>query len=37
MNQADTVRIELVGEDGETTVLKDGLALKQGEVIDASG
>ncbi len=36
MNQADTVRIEWVGEDGETKVLKDGLALEEGEVIDAS-
>ena len=31
-----TVTIQLVGDDGNTTVLKDGLALLEGEVIDAS-
>ncbi len=31
-----TVRIELAGADGETTVLKDGLALEAGEVLDAT-
>jgi len=31
-----TVRIEYVGEDGSTTVLKDNLALQQGEVIDSA-
>ena len=35
MAAAGAVRIELEG-DGETTVLKDGLALLEGEVIDAS-
>ena len=33
---AGTVRIEFVGTDGKTTVLKDKLALKAGEVIDAA-
>lgn len=36
MADADTVRIELVDSDGNATVLKDGLALQKGEVIDAS-
>lgn len=36
MESAGNVRIELAGDDGETTVLKDGLSLQQGEVIDAS-
>ncbi|MFP5308761.1 MAG: NADP-dependent isocitrate dehydrogenase, partial [Actinomycetes bacterium] len=36
MPAADTLRIELVGADGSTTVLKDGLAVQAGEVIDAS-
>ena len=36
MERADTVRIELAREDGSTTVLKDGLALLEGEVLDAS-
>ncbi len=36
METADTVRIELVTGDGDVTVLKDGLSLLQGEVIDAS-
>ena len=31
-----TVRIEFVAEDGSTSVLKDGLALLEGEVIDAA-
>ena len=30
------VRIEFVGKDGKTTVLKDKLALKAGEIIDAA-
>ena len=34
--EATTVRVEHVGADGTTTVLKDGLSLKAGEVIDAS-
>ncbi len=33
---ATTVRIEHVGSDGETTVLKDGIALEVGEILDAS-
>ncbi len=33
---ATTVRIEHVGLDGTTTVLKDGLALQAGEIIDAT-
>jgi len=33
---ADDIRIELVGTDGSTTVLKDKLSLLQGEVIDAT-
>jgi len=36
MADADVVRIELVGEDGGVTVLKDLLALRAEEVIDAS-
>jgi isocitrate dehydrogenase len=36
MAEANTVRIELVGQDGETTVLKEKLELQTGEVIDAS-
>ncbi len=33
---ATTVRIEHVGKDGTTTVLKDGLALEAGEIIDGT-
>ena len=33
---ADNVRIELESVDGSTTVLKEGLALQAGEVIDAA-
>ena len=36
MNEADDVKIEFVGEDGHVTVLKDDLALLQGEVMDSS-
>tara|TARA_R110002072_G_scaffold302100_1_gene483964 strand:- start:152942 stop:155179 length:2238 start_codon:yes stop_codon:yes gene_type:complete len=36
MSEADAVRIELVGEDGGVTVLKDMLALQADEVIDSS-
>ena len=36
LSQPTSVKIELVGSDGETTVLKEGLALEEGEVIDAS-
>ncbi|MBI1911503.1 MAG: NADP-dependent isocitrate dehydrogenase [Deltaproteobacteria bacterium] len=32
----ETARIEFVGADGKTTVLKDKLALKAGEIIDAA-
>jgi len=34
--EAGPVRIEFLGTDGKTTVLKDQLALKAGEVIDAA-
>jgi isocitrate dehydrogenase len=34
--EATTTRIEFVGKDGKTTVLKDKLNLKAGEVIDAA-
>ena len=34
--QATSVKIQLVAVDGQTTVLKDDLALQDGEVIDAS-
>src|SRR3990167_5727085 len=36
IGEAGPVRIEFVGADGKTTVLKEGLALKAGEVIDAA-
>ncbi|GAB5444886.1 MAG: NADP-dependent isocitrate dehydrogenase [Fuerstiella sp.] len=36
MTAAGSVRIELVDADGTSTVLKDGLKLEAGEVIDAS-
>ena len=36
MAEAGKVKIELVGNDGKTTVLKESLALQAGEVIDAS-
>ncbi|MCL4108842.1 UNVERIFIED_CONTAM: hypothetical protein GTU68_050466 [Idotea baltica] len=36
MSAADKVSIQLVGDDGTTTVLKSDLALQEGEVIDAS-
>ena len=36
MTESGEVRIELVADDGETTVLKEGLSLQIGEVIDAS-
>jgi isocitrate dehydrogenase len=36
LSQPTTVSIELLGTDGETTSLKEGLALEEGEVIDAS-
>ena len=34
--EAVTTRIEFVGKDGKVTVLKDKLALKAGEIIDAA-
>jgi len=34
--EAQPVRIEFVGEDGKTTVLKEGISLQPGEVIDAA-
>jgi isocitrate dehydrogenase len=33
---AGEAKIEFIGEDGKTTVLKEGLALQAGEVIDAA-
>jgi isocitrate dehydrogenase len=36
MNGADEVKIEFVADDGATTLLKDGLALQKGEVIDSA-
>ena len=36
MSAAGSVKVELVGDDGKTTVLKDKLALLAGEVIDAT-
>lgn len=36
MSEADAVRIELVGQDGSVSVLKEMLALQAGEVIDSS-
>lgn len=36
LNDATTVKIELVGEDGSTEVLKDGLKLQAGEVFDTT-
>jgi isocitrate dehydrogenase len=36
VSEPTTVRIEHVGADGATTVLKDGLALQAGETIDAT-
>jgi len=36
LGQPTTVSIELLSKDGQTTVLKEGLALEEGEVIDAS-
>ncbi len=32
----DTLQIRFVGADGETTVLKDGLAVLEGEIVDAT-
>ena len=36
MSEAGAVRIEFVGQDGKTTVLKEKTTLKAGEVIDAA-
>ena len=36
MGQATTARIEFVGGDGNITPLKEGLALEEGDVIDAA-
>ena len=36
LSQPTTVSIELVGKDGQTTLLKEGLTLEDGEVIDTS-
>jgi isocitrate dehydrogenase len=36
LGAATTVRIEFVGADGKVTVLKDKLALQQGEILDAT-
>ncbi len=36
MENAGEVKIEFVGADGTTKILKEGLKLKAGEVIDAS-
>jgi isocitrate dehydrogenase len=36
LSDATTAKIELVGTDGSTTVLKEGLALQAGEVLDAT-
>lgn len=36
MENAGSVRIEFVGNDGSTTVLKDNLSLQSGEVLDAA-
>ncbi|MBV9605360.1 MAG: NADP-dependent isocitrate dehydrogenase [Solirubrobacterales bacterium] len=36
LEREDKVRIEYVDADGKTTVLKDGIAVKAGEIIDAA-
>ena len=36
LSKPTTVKIELLSKDGQSTVLKEGLALEEGEVIDAS-
>ncbi|MFL6134196.1 MAG: NADP-dependent isocitrate dehydrogenase, partial [Nocardioidaceae bacterium] len=36
VDEAGSLRIELVGEDGTTTVLKDKVAVRAGEVVDAT-
>ncbi len=34
--KAGTLKIELVGKDGNTTVLKDGIAVQEGEIVDST-
>jgi isocitrate dehydrogenase len=36
MSAADTLRIELVADDGTSTTLREGLAVEPGEVVDAT-
>jgi len=36
VEKASEVKIEFVGDDGRTTILKEGLALQEGEVIDTA-
>ena len=36
MDKADVVKIEFVGEDGSTKLLKEGLALQKDEVVDST-
>jgi isocitrate dehydrogenase len=36
ISEATTLRIELTAADGATTVLKDGLAVQAGEIVDAA-
>ena len=36
VEKATEVKIEFVGDDGSTTILKEGLALQEGEVIDTA-
>ncbi len=36
MGKATTVRIEHVAEDGTVTILKDGIALQEGEILDGT-
>lgn len=36
IGKATTVKIEHVGADGETTTLKEGIALQEGEIFDAT-
>ncbi len=36
MPGADTLRIEHVGADGDVTVLKDGLEVQEGEIVDSA-
>ncbi|MGB8717197.1 MAG: NADP-dependent isocitrate dehydrogenase [Rhodanobacteraceae bacterium] len=36
MKQADTLKIELFATDGSSTVLKDGVAVQDGEIVDAA-